>query len=930
MQTRGRQLVTIGMALVLVIMVVAPVGAIYDPPTRLSGEMPDNGDVEQVVVSPDGRWAVFTADLDVDQQFDLWSVPLDGTANPTPTRLNDPAADGDVSNTFEASPDSTRVVYVGDLDTPGVDELYSAPIDGAGSQVRLNDDLASDLDVDSIRVSPDSGRVVYLMTGDDFGALFSAPIDAPDGQVLLNEPTVSGTVLDFDVASDSSRVAYRGNLTTPGVIDLYSAPIDVSGGQIRLSNAPLDGDVGSFEVSPDSRRVVYLGDLNRDDLTDLYAAPLAAAGGQVRLSQVSGDGTVESFVLAPDSRRVAFAGDLTETGVVELYSAPIDAGGGQIRLNDDPPIFGAVNAFGITVAPDSTRVVYRGDLDDHGMMELYSAPIDREGGQVKVNAPPSPDGGGVQQFRVTPDGARVAYTGSLSRDLIDLYSAPVDGSGPQVRLNDPATSFIGGLDLLGVAPDGGRVVYVSDQVYSAPVGVAEQQVRVSDPPLPDFFFLTGFAMAPDSSFVVYVVDQDERFELFASGRGQLPAPAPTGLAAADVRTTTATVSWTAPPATSQVTGFEVTTTPTPAGSSTASGVGMTEVTGTSVTLDGLDPSTTYTVEVRTINDAGLSEPSPVSFTTASEPAPDPEPGGVARLFGPDRFATAAEVALDRFDPAAVDTVYLATGRDFPDALAGGPLAANDGAPILLATADRVPEVTADALATLAPSRVVALGGTAVLPDGVLTDAAAAAGDADTDRLSGPDRFATAAAVAAAMPVPAGTVYLATGRDFPDALAGGPLAAGDGAPILLATADGLPAATVDALGALAPERVVALGGTAVLPDQVLADAAAAAGGATTDRLAGTDRFATAAAIAAAMPGAVETAYVATGRDFPDALTGVPAAAREVASILLATPDALPDPTVAHLDTLPGLRRIVILGGTAVIGESVETDLAGHLP
>ena len=52
--------------------------------------------------------------------------------------------------------------------------------------------------------------------------------------------------------------------------------------------------------------------------------------------------------------------------------------------------------------------------------------------------------------------------------------------------------------------------------------------------------------------------------------------------------------------------------------------------------------------------------------------------GVVRLAGDSRFATAAAIALDRFAPADVTTVYLATGRNFPDALAGGPLAARVG------------------------------------------------------------------------------------------------------------------------------------------------------------------------------------------------------------------------------------------------------------
>lgn len=297
--------------------------------------------------------------------------------------------------------------------------------------------------------------------------------------------------------------------------------------------------------------------------------------------------------------------------------------------------------------------------------------------------------------------------------------------------------------------------------------------------------------------------------------------------------------------------------------------------------------------------------------------------GLVRLAGVDRYETASVVALDRFDPAAVHRVYLATGLNFPDALAGGPLAASHGAPILLVTDGGVPEATANALATLAPAEVVALGGTAVIPGSVLTSAAAAAGGARTDRIGGEDRYETAAAIAARLP-DAETVYLATGLNFPDALAGGPLAAMVGAPILLTAGTSVPAATSTAIAAIDPDTVVALGGRAVVPDEVLA---AAADGAATGRLSGDDRFETAAAIAAQFPGP-DTVYVATEVTFPDALAAVPAASAEGAPILLVQSHAVPPATDEALLAMP-LRRIVVAGGERAVSDAVAEALGGRL-
>lgn len=134
--------------------------------------------------------------------------------------------------------------------------------------------------------------------------------------------------------------------------------------------------------------------------------------------------------------------------------------------------------------------------------------------------------------------------------------------------------------------------------------------------------------------------------------------------------------------------------------------------------------------------------------------------------------------------------------------------------MLLTESDRLPAATAAALADIAPARVVALGGEVVVSDDVLEAAAAAAGGAGTDRLSGPDRFATATAVAGLTPAPR-IVYVAVGTNFPDALAAAPAAAANRAPILLTRSDALPDVTRDAIAALDLDGIVLLGG----PDAV---------------------------------------------------------------------------------------------------------------
>lgn len=98
----------------------------------------------------------------------------------------------------------------------------------------------------------------------------------------------------------------------------------------------------------------------------------------------------------------------------------------------------------------------------------------------------------------------------------------------------------------------------------------------------------------------------------------------------------------------------------------------------------------------------------------------------------------------------------------------------------------------------------------------------------------------------------------------------------------------------------------------------------------DRFGGTDRYATAAAISAASfdPG-VSVAYLATGLDFPDALVGGPAAAKNGGPILLTRPDAIPQVVIDELTRLKP-ARIVLLGSTAVVSEAVAATAATLAP
>ncbi|WP_438854779.1 cell wall-binding repeat-containing protein [Agromyces sp. M3QZ16-3] len=300
----------------------------------------------------------------------------------------------------------------------------------------------------------------------------------------------------------------------------------------------------------------------------------------------------------------------------------------------------------------------------------------------------------------------------------------------------------------------------------------------------------------------------------------------------------------------------------------------------------------------------------------------------SRHSGADRFGTSAAISRAAF-ARGVPVAYVASGLNFPDALSGAPAAGISGGPILLNGAnDYLPWTVSDELFRLAPKRIVVLGGTGAVSD-TLRKALESYTSGTVTRLAGADRFATSAAISTAsfgagVPV----AYIANGMNFPDALSGAPAAATYGGPVLLTNATSIPAPVAAELQRLKPKRIVVLGGTGAVSD-TLRKALESYTSGTVTRLAGADRFATSAAISTASFGAgVPVAYIANGMNFPDALSGAPAAATYGGPVLLTNAASIPAPVAAELQRLKP-KRIVVLGGTGAVSESVRAQLNAYL-
>lgn len=312
---------------------------------------------------------------------------------------------------------------------------------------------------------------------------------------------------------------------------------------------------------------------------------------------------------------------------------------------------------------------------------------------------------------------------------------------------------------------------------------------------------------------------------------------------------------------------------------------------------------------------------------------------VDRIAGSDRVATAVALSNAAFD--AADHVVLAAAGSFADSVAAGPLAAMHEGPVLTTRAAGLEEAVIDEIDRLGATRVTIVGGEVAVGLSIEHDLVERAGLAPSrvDRLSGRNRYETAVAIAERVWAAGGTrrAGVALGqheqehRAWPDALAAGYHGAVIGAPVLLVTPSGVPAATAAALDGVAEVTVV--GGTGVVSEVVYAAIEEGAG--SVRRLAGPDRYMTAAAVAADLLDdrvSLTRVWAATGHTFADALAAAPAVAAAGDVLLLV--DGADGGKDSRLDAWLGDRAGQIdtgrvIGGQMAVSAQAQQRLAERI-
>lgn len=312
-----------------------------------------------------------------------------------------------------------------------------------------------------------------------------------------------------------------------------------------------------------------------------------------------------------------------------------------------------------------------------------------------------------------------------------------------------------------------------------------------------------------------------------------------------------------------------------------------------------------------------------------------------RLAGSDRFATGlmcAETIRELRGVEKFSKIVIASGTNFPDALAGASLAGESyGTPIILVgQSDTTNQQVYDYINNYVKkdATIYVLGGEAAVPASVVSNLSAN-GFTNVKRLAGNDRYETNLAIINEMDTRyVSRVVIATGKNFADSLAISSYAYSQEWPIML-VGDSMTEAQMAKLREIDPTRITIVGGTSAVSTTVENQAKEIVGSYYVYRYAGTDRYDTAMKIAddwcyvageyAGDPTAYdEFAILAYGQNFPDALAGSALAGYIDAPIILVDSDS--SRQAAFLRTNTQVENLITVGGTSVIPDSIVSQFS----
>ena len=322
---------------------------------------------------------------------------------------------------------------------------------------------------------------------------------------------------------------------------------------------------------------------------------------------------------------------------------------------------------------------------------------------------------------------------------------------------------------------------------------------------------------------------------------------------------------------------------------------------------------TYTFTVTAKNDSGSDE----KTCTISV--------GVPRLQGDNRYMTMMAAVGEAFTEKC-STVVVASGADWPDALAASALAGSLDCPVILTRQDKLNDQAHDLIKELQPSQAIIVGGTDAMADKVREDIQKLGVTSENViRIEGTDRVETAEKIETKVMEnsTADTCIIASGNGYADALSISAYAYEKKTPILLTQEDGtLRESTLKTAGTF--KNAIIVGGTDAVSGSIETQLAGA--GVSAVRCGGADRYETSDKIISSLyGGSIPFLAIATGRNFPDALSGAAFAGKAGGAILLVDGSETSNLTDAEQQIIKKSDDVCVLGAAGAVSKEVKSQI-----
>lgn len=367
---------------------------------------------------------------------------------------------GNVSDKFVVTPDSTKVVYISDEDMDGKDELFVANVDGTNrKKISLPLDMGEN--VISFKVAPNSLKVAY--TADPtpgFVHLYTVNLDGTEqAQVNNGFPTSAYKIGHYMWTPNSSKIAYTTDeAASVGNLGLFIANPDGTN-KLTLNSGPV-GEI--FDIAANGSRVVYRAGTLNPTLRSI--APNGT--GDILLNTPFNLGlnpasSVSSFVISPNSSMVVFRTNQDDASKYELVVVNIDGSGTRTKVSGLMVAGGNVavtpkDSYNFTA--DSNNIVYIADQQVDNVQELFISSL--IGANTKLSGTMVTNGD-LQSFKII--GSKILFLADKEiNNVNELYSVDFDGMN-LIKIN---SSLIAGENVAQYASNGTVVSYLMDKASS--------------------------------------------------------------------------------------------------------------------------------------------------------------------------------------------------------------------------------------------------------------------------------------------------------------------------------------------------------------------------------------------------------------------------------------------------------------------------------